>query len=115
MPTITLLGHCPTKKNAYMRSRNGRMYRRADIAAAIDALTLQAQSQWRCEPLAEATVRAKFYVRDGRGDLDGKLTTVLDILVKAGVIRNDSIARLKDIRASVAAIRPDEAVEVQVW
>ena len=74
------------------RSKNGGMFRNSAVVAQIDSLTLQAKATWQgrdalvCQPIS-----ALFYVTDQRSDIDNKWTTVLDCLVKAGVLKNDNI------------------------
>ena len=109
--TLTLLGHVATKKNG-KAAFNGRVVQTRAKKADLDSLILQARQQWGGRPpLQKAKIQALFFVRDGRGDLDGKYTTLQDVLVKAGVIRNDSIARLPGFKAD-AIIDPHERVIV---
>ena len=75
---------------------------------AIEPFIFQARSQWgRREPLDRAGVRVRFYVASRRGDLDNKLTTIMDVLCSAGVLRNDNIASVPLVSAG-AVIRPGE-------
>ena len=92
---LTLLGHVPAKKNEWKRAGRGGIYFDRDATKPeIDSLTLQARKQWRRDPAHEPSIMATFYVRDGRGDLDNKYTTVQDCLVKAGVLRSDNVKHL---------------------
>jgi Holliday junction resolvase RusA-like endonuclease len=92
---IELRGHVPTKKNG-KRSFQGRVVTNPEVVGDLRALTLQARLKWGARPpVQKAALKATFYVRDGRGDLDGKFTTIQDVLVKARVLRNDSIARIR--------------------
>lgn len=116
---LILHGHVPGKKNRYKRSALGGgrrgMFQDPQIASQLDYLVLQAKAQWKCEPLEEVVhLIANFTVRDGRGDLDGKYAALQDCLVTAGVIRNDSIARIRGFAAS-AVIGEPERVEVDIW
>jgi hypothetical protein len=114
---LLIRGHIATKKNGKM-SWGGKVVTTRISKRELDALILQVKSQWRSEPLEETKhLHAKFYVRDGRGDLDGKYTTLQDVLVKAGVIRNDSIARLRAFSAEAAMLHKDadEWTEVELW
>lgn len=104
--TMVLLGHVPSKKNTWQRGKSG-MYIPSEVKAEIYGLILQAKAQWQQPPMDQASVTINFIVPDGRADLDNKLTCVLDVLVKAGVLRNDSIAHLQEIRAT-AGVFPDE-------
>jgi Holliday junction resolvase RusA-like endonuclease len=90
---ITLSGHIPSKKNLLRRSKHGGLFRDSKVSAQIDALTLQARSQWiGREPLVRPQAIVTFHVVDYRSDLDNKWTTVLDCLRDAGVIKNDNIS-----------------------
>jgi hypothetical protein len=115
---ILLAGHVPTKKNG-KRAWAGRVVIDPAVRGHIDALVYQARGIWRARPPIEKArmIRAIFGVRDGRGDLDGKWTTLLDCLVRARVIRNDSIARLPRHITEARIINPgnEEWVEVRIW
>jgi hypothetical protein len=88
---IFLQGHIPSKKNMLRRSKNGGMFRNSSVADQIDALTIQAKAAWRGrEPLSCNPIGMVFLVTDLRSDIDNKATTVLDCLVKAGVLKNDN-------------------------
>ena len=89
---LFILGHIPSKKNLLKRSKHGGMFRDAKVSKKIDALTMQAKSQWIGKtPLNRPEMNVMFYVRDQRSDCDNKLTTILDCLHAAGVIVNDNI------------------------
>jgi Holliday junction resolvase RusA-like endonuclease len=89
---IILEGPIPSKKNMLRRSKNGGMFRNAEVSAKIDALTMQAAIQWgERGPLIRPSIQVLFRVIDKRSDIDNKMTTVLDCLVKAGVLENDNI------------------------
>jgi len=112
--TLVLRGGVPSKKNSYRRSAGGGMHRPANVKALIDSLVLQARNQWQGKPPLEgALVRMGFVVKDGASDLDNKLTTMLDCLVTAGVLRNDSIKRVWCFSAT-AVINPDAEESVTV-
>lgn len=93
---LTLIGHVPAKKNRWHRSSAGAIYfDRGGIQQQIDSLVVQARSQWRGRvPLSKPSVIATFYVRDARGDLDNKYTTLQDALVSAGVLESDNVKHL---------------------
>ncbi len=89
---ITLSGSIPSKKNLLRRSCNGGMYRDRNVANQIIRLTNQARLQWAGrDPMVRPKLKAVFYTATMRADLDNMLTTVLDCLVKAGVLANDNI------------------------
>lgn len=111
---ITLQGRVPSKKNAYRYTSRGG-YIPAQIASELLSLQVQARAQWRQPTLESAVIGAVFYVKDGASDLDNKLTAAIDVLVKAGVIRNDSIKRVKRISAEAVIVKDgEEWTEVSV-
>jgi Holliday junction resolvase RusA-like endonuclease len=111
--TLTLAGHCPTKKNG-KRALGGRVVMDREIAGQITRLMWQAREQWAGKPpIQQCRITATFYVRDGRADLDGKYTTMQDVLVAAGVIRNDSIARVAGFCCE-AIVDSNERVVVEI-
>ena len=85
------------------------------IAGYIKALEWEARMAWGDRPAIEhpAAIRATFFVRDGRADLDSKYTSIQDVLVKARVIRNDSIARVRKFSCE-AHIDAHERVQVEI-
>lgn len=116
--TIILRGHIPAKKNNW-RFWKGSVIVDRGQQALMDPLVLSAMSQWRrngqqLAPIERPAINATFHVRDGRGDLDNKWTTVQDLLVQAGVLPNDSIARLPGPITLRAFIDPDERVEITI-
>ena len=111
--TLTLLGGVPCKKNGY-KPFGRRVVIDPAIRSEIAFLTLQVRGQWHKAPVERAEVRARFHVRNGRADLDGKLTTLLDCLVQGGALRNDSIARLKVLSAEAVIDPEGESVEVEI-
>lgn len=92
--TLTLHGHCPSKKSDY-RIVGDRLISTPETKAQMEALTLQAMFQWSSAvglPVDHPEVTTTFYVRSGRSDEDGKYVTLMDVLQKAGVIVNDNCA-----------------------
>lgn len=111
---MTLQGHVPSKKNRYRYTARGG-YMPKDVRSELASLELQARSQWKQATLESAVIGAVFYVRDGASDLDNKFVALQDCLVSAGVIRNDSIKRVKRISAEAVIIKGgDEYTEVVV-
>jgi hypothetical protein len=88
---LTFNGKIVSKKNLLRRSRNGGMFRDANVVKSINALVEQARLQWPNAPLVRPSSRVVFRVIDRRSDIDNKWTNLLDILVKAKVILNDNI------------------------
>jgi hypothetical protein len=101
-------GHIPSKKNS-KRAFRGRVMIDPEIQVIIVGLKLQAQAMWKGPAIERASLRAVFYVRDGKCDLDGKFTTIQDVLVQCRVIVNDSIARVP--RTSQEAIVVEDGQE----
>ncbi len=93
---LVLFGHIPAKKNEWKRAGRGGIYfDRSETKSEIDALVIQAQSQWAGKPpVSRPSVLVTFYVRDARGDLDNKYTTLQDALVTAGVLKGDNVKHL---------------------
>lgn len=114
--SLLLRGHVPSKKNKLRPSGAGRkLHNDPVVASEILALEWLARIAWGAAPPIEYTsaIRAMFYVRDGCADLDSKWTTVQDVLVKAHVLRNDSIARVARVSYE-ARIDADERVEIEI-
>lgn len=95
----------PSKKNLLRRRRkptvmpNNRrwigMYRDPEVADAINALTLDLQRQWGAKPpLDSPYIHITLIAPTARQDADNIKTTLLDCLVKAGVLVGDNIKRL---------------------
>lgn len=95
---LEILGAVPSKKNLLRVTRNGTYHDKA-IADAIEALHMRTWIAWRQQehPLGVAPVLVHpeltftFHVNDRRSDRDNKLTTFLDVLQSAGVLKNDNI------------------------
>lgn len=109
--TIHIKGHVPSKKNNWKPRKGGGQY--CSKADDMGPLLLQVRAQWKRDPLPSATVKAVFVVRDLRGDLDNKYTTLQDLLVKGGVIKNDNIKRIASFSVD-AVVGDEESVTVEV-
>lgn len=114
---LTLRGPVPAKKNDWKPSKSGGIYCDPATSAAIDGFIFQARGEWRGRPAVDpAIVHCTFYVRDYRGaDGDNMQTTILDVLQKAGVIRNDNRKGLRGWSGRVVLRDGDETTEVEVW
>ncbi len=89
--TITLKGHCPSLKNT-MRHSHKHVYRDANAQSQIDGLIAQARLLWAGKPPLESPVIVvRLYVRDRRVDPNNQWGTIFDVLVRAGILRNDSV------------------------
>ncbi len=96
--SLTLYGVVPSKKNSWKRGRAGNVYIPEQVAADINALVIQAKTQRHRLPLASIAgsklmVHAQFKAPAEIKDLDNMFTTILDVLQKAGVIKNDKLVR----------------------
>lgn len=90
--TLTLHGHCPSKKNDWERGGAGKMFLPAEVTAQIDTLITQALFHWRIgAPIEHPELTVTFFVAAKRQDQDGMYVTILDVLQKAGVLLNDNI------------------------
>lgn len=94
--TISLIGKVVAKKNLKrtFRARNGKMV--ATYGAGqqdLDRLAMQVPAEVRDLGLVHPDIEFFFTVPDGRIDTDNSVTTCMDILVKMGVLQNDSVAR----------------------
>lgn len=112
--TLTLRGSIPCKKSKYRRSRRG-LFLDRNTSDTIRGLILQVQAQWKREPVEHPEVIVRFWWRSLRADRDGKLATILDVLQKARVIRNDNAAHFNG-RLVLEPVRLDteERAEVEI-
>lgn len=105
---LCLRGHLPTKKNRWKPSRHGGIYdpSKAETAGVL----LQIQSQWRRRPPVErARVHATFWLAaKRRGDGDGMMTTLLDLLKQAGVLVDDNWRRVPRLSVCCERAAADE-------
>lgn len=118
--TLTLHGHCPSKKSNYRTAEGGRLISTPETKAQMEALTLQAMYQWSQAvglPVDHPEVTTTFYVRSGRSDEDGKYVTLMDVLQKAGVIVNDNCAHFNSRKIHEPCVFVDdgeERVEIRI-
>jgi hypothetical protein len=83
-----------SKKNALIPTANGKRIPE-DLRALLDSMQLMIQGRWnRRTPLTSVSCHMCFHVSDLRSDLSNAYQTVEDVLKKAGVIVNDSMAHL---------------------
>lgn len=95
---LRLEGPIPSKKNNYKRGRDGHVYIPAAVRGQIDDLIILAKSQRHKLDLAsiegsKLRVSVIFTNATERQDLDNMYTTLLDVLQKAGIIKNDKLVR----------------------
>lgn len=113
--TVTIAGHVPAKKNG-KHAWKGRVVIDPAARSEADWLTLQLRRWWgRREPIGFVNrLGCLCSVRDGRSDLDGKFTTIQDCLVEAGVLVNDSIARVPLIWCGSNRTKGEETAEIEI-
>lgn len=117
---LRIRGSVPNKKDRLRPGRPGQKmhYDRGD-SAAMAAIVHQMRStygQWRPHyPPEHSDISVRLFVRNRRGDRDGKLAVLLDCMVQAGVLRNDSIARCNGrIVIEPAEVRQEEGAEIVI-
>lgn len=111
-----IAGKIPGKKNNKFLAR-GRLITDPEIQKRLQAVTHEIWLvHWsRLPALTDAEVEMEFHLSALNGDLDNKLTSVIDCLKDAGVLVNDSAKHLRKIGASFVLVkRGDEGVDVFV-
>lgn len=94
---ITFWMKIQAKKNQYMPALIGgraRFIKNSRLQKDLDAIACQIPATMRGLNLVHPQIDLYVTVPDGRSDRDNILTTLLDLLVTCGVIKNDSIAQL---------------------
>lgn len=120
MIILELKGHVPSKKNNYRSlPGGGGVFVNKSVQVAIDALTTQATYTWRLklgrDPLEHPKLTVQFFVANQRSDRDNKLSCLLDVLQKAGVLVNDSIRRCNGVLTLLPAIvDKDERTVIEI-
>lgn len=91
---LILEGRLPSKKNAWRRSASGGVYLPGKQQHEIDAMTAdivrQRNAQRLWEPF-EGDICVIIRIPKGKADLDNQATTILDMLQKARIIKNDGM------------------------
>ena len=108
---FNLTGSIPSKKNSW-RMGNGRIFQSKQTE--INALLLELKSQMSGSrlPLVENDCRLNLTIYgDNRNDLDNQVTTICDLLQKAGIVGNDR--QIKQIEAQKIIEKPHRA-EIEV-
>jgi Holliday junction resolvase RusA-like endonuclease len=84
-------GGIPSKKNMLRPRRGGGHYYDKDTKSRLDAMQLEARLKWGGRPpLTDVRIKFRFGISSRRRDLDNSEVSTFDVLVKAGVLRNDS-------------------------
>ena len=100
-----LRGDIPSKKNGLMPRHGGGkgLCYKSEVKKAMDDLAFQlnchrfANASFDSHSITNAHLTLTIYPPDLRSDLDGIAATVIDALVKAGIMRNDSMRHLKHV------------------
>lgn len=96
MTELFITGPICSKKNLLKpRKRPGKdgkaFYYDREIKAQLEGIEHELEMQWKGKPLVHPAIVFIWYTQTGRSDRDNKVTTVLDCMVKAGVLKDDSI------------------------
>jgi hypothetical protein len=106
---IELFGQIPSKKNRYTPRKDGKgMFKNSNLQTELDRLAMQIPGWARDFNLVSPDIQFQFYVRNGRSDRDSAVTTILDLLVEYGVLKNDTIASCNGTMTTHPAILADE-------
>lgn len=106
-PLIELVipGWVPSKKNLLKLTRSGHGYYDPEVKARLVEMEEAVRDQWAGrEPLVHPAIGMHFTLASSRSDRDNKFTTVLDALVKGGVLVDDCIAKSNGVYLIMAAI-----------
>lgn len=85
---LVLYGPVPSKKNRYWRDVRGRPFKDEALRRAIDSLIMQVPPSARLR-LEHPDIEIEFGFERMNQDRDNALTTILDVLVEAGVLLDD--------------------------
>lgn len=103
---LELFGKIPSKKNRYQRNPNrNRPFKDRELARAIDDLLLQIPPVYRNLRLEHPDIAVQFGFDNFRQDRDNALTTLLDVLVVAGVLADDSTSRCNGTITVLPAVK----------
>ena len=110
--TLTFPGHCPAKKSLYRRKKGGGLFLNSEVRQKIDRLEWLAREQWAPRPPLKfcEDIKGYFFVLHFKGDMDGKWATILDVLEKARVIRNDNMKVLAKASQEAYKDGPEKTV-----
>lgn len=116
--SFELRGHVPSKKNQWRPRRGGGIVLDRKARAEIDPLLLQAAAiahLWGLHHLEHPRMRVTFYVTNQRSDRDNKLSTLMDILQRAGILKNDNIAHFNgEVTLMPAQISQEEKTVIEI-
>ena len=111
---LTLTGNIPSKKNSRINTRTGKSFPSVDYQRwqndAIWQVVAQ-KIQWFREPVRLDVVL--FFGKRGRADMDNKLSSILDMLVKAEVLLDDSWEYVPEISLKAVYRKGEAGAEVE--
>lgn len=92
MTRLTIHGEAPSKKNSRINTRSGRSFPGRRFSLWHESAVSVIKSQWKREPVkGPAEIIIAFFHKDRRRrDSDNQTSSVLDTLVDAGVLEDDS-------------------------
>ena len=113
---LELRGHVPSKASDYRRGRNGGLYLPPGTAMELAGLQFQLNALWGGKPtLIDPDITLEFHVSNPLQDKDGCIKATLDIMQKAGVIKNDNIKFCNGwLHIAPAVITSDEKVVIDI-
>jgi hypothetical protein len=89
---LVIPGWVPSKKNLLKVTKAGHGYYDPEVKARLVEMEDEVRAQWAGrEPLVHPAIGMWFALASSRSDRDNKFTTVLDCLVKGGVLVDDCI------------------------
>jgi Holliday junction resolvase RusA-like endonuclease len=105
----------PSKKNRNA-PRKGGFYVPRELRQELDSIELMIRSRWKDrDALTGANVSMHFQVSSFAGDMDNKATTLLDCLVKAGVLVDDNMSHLAALEVKRTKVpKSQEGVRVSL-
>lgn len=111
--TFTVRGYVPSKKNNYSRGKGGNIFIDGEMRNQLSSLEWQFRKQWgkRLPAIHPKTVFRLVTGSDGR-DRDNWEQTLLDCMVRAGVLADDNIRKFNGWSATAPAV-VDKKLEKQ--
>ena len=96
---LEIIGKVISKKNLWKPSRYGGIYPDRKINEFVDSAYIQIKQQLKSWQPIEAPVAIDVcFMADDRNDLDGMLTSILDLLENVKIIKNDRQVRRVNAR-----------------
>lgn len=91
MIQLTITGPIPSKKNQLMPRKGNKGYfnpKARELRGIVQQIVWQVGN---IAPIDKPSITMDFTCSNARGDIDGKAVTVLDALVKSGLLINDNL------------------------